>query len=642
MKENQIQTPNAAPERKENEIEVYISGRGSDQHDSESKAKARQKARERRNDVIITPAIPEEVRRQEKRGRHGKLRVAAYCRVSTPNEAQVSSIENQKEYFTNMAAEHDDWGKLMIFADEGVSGTNRRKRKEFNRMIDMAMNGQIDYIVIKDIPRFSRNLVDAVTIARDLRNLEPPVGIFFDALNFSTLREDWDVSLTMMSMTSQWESKAKSDAMNWSYKHRFSEGRLLCPTFYLLGYTTTEDGKIAIVEDEARIIRLMYSMLIVGYSPKEIAQNLTDAKIHTGWHSIDSEGNEVYNTHWNASSVCNVLRNEKYMGGCRCQKGYTVDYIEHKRRINKGKYPTYYIEKHHDPIVTKEVWELAQKILLTSAYLRRGKICRDNLSVIKTGLLRGFVTLNSMRAGFDLWDYFDASDSVGWDEELKEVEISGAFGFEVLRTEFTDNQKSPQMTIDKRHINFNIECNRFFENDEYVELLLHPGELLLAVRSASCDNPNAIRWSDWTGGTCRHINPATGIIPAILYDLMNWNEEWKFKGHARGRRRDGESVLIFDLTETAAFIPKMAYEENGDVRRCGWYGPIFPKDWEGKVVGDTLLENITKCRMHLCDYFDIWDVSADAEEADIRYKTEPISAKEVKMEIDRLREFAVS
>lgn len=625
----------------EEKTEIVISRNSASHRDSESKAKARQKAKEH-NDVIITPAVPIEETRKKKRA---KLRIGAYCRVSTPTEAQVSSIENQIEYFTKLAEKHDDWGRLEIFADEGISGTNRRKRKDFNRMIDKALAGELDYLVVKDVPRFARNTTDAVTIARELRSLDPPVGIYFDAMNFDTLREDWEILLTVMAMTSQMESGVKSAAMLWSYKHRFEEGRLLCPTHFLLGYTTTEDGQIVIVEDEAHVIRLMYSMLIVGYSPKEIAEHLTKAGIRTGWHSVDPDGNIVYNTHWTASSVCGLLRNEKYMGACRGQKTFTVDYVEHKRRINKGRFPTYYIEKHHDPIVTKEVWELAQKILTASVYLRKGKICRSDLTVMKSGLLRGFVPLNAMHAGYDLWDYFDASEAAGWDTELKAIELTGPLRLQVLRSEFTTNQLIPQMTIDKRHINFNLECNRFFYNDEYVEILLHPSELLVALRSASPDNPNAIRWSQWQNGTCRHINPDTGIIPALLYDLMNWNEDWKFNAVGCGRKKDGRSVMIFDLRATAAYIPKIQYDEDGNARQIGWFYPVFPKDWEGEVAGDTLLETITKCRMHLYDFFNEWDVYEPARMAGTGEKTDhiiPVSKEELQNEIDNLRNFAVS
>ena len=638
MKENQIQAEDTPVE---DGVKIFISGRGISQKDSDSKSRARQKAREHR-DVIITPAVPHEQRRKEQRR---KLRVAAYCRVSTPTEAQVSSIENQVEYFQKMIAEHDDWVLAGIFADEGISGTNRKKRKSFNAMIDKAMNGEIDYIVIKDVARFARNTVDAISIARDLRSLDPPVGIYFDTLNRDTLADDWETLLTVLAMSCQLESQTKSAAMLWSYKHRFEEGRLLCPTYYLLGYTTTDDGEIAIVEDEAHIVRLMYSMLIAGYSPKEIAEVLTDARIHTGWHSLDSDGNVVYNTHWTSSAVCAILQNEKFMGAVRGQKTYTVDYIEHKTRKNKGEFPTYYVENHHVPIVTKGVWELAQKILVANAYLRKGKICRSDLTVIKSGLLRGFVPLNALHAGYELWDYFDASDAAGWNTELKEVEITGALSFQVLRTEFTNNQLSPQMTIDNRHINFNLECNRFFEGSEYVELLLHPSELLVAVRSTTKDNPNAIRWSEWAEGRCKHISPDTGVLPSLLYDLMNWNEDWKFKAVGCGRKRDGEAVMIFDLAETAAYIPKMKYEEDGTGKRIGWLHPVFPKDWENKLVGDTLLETLTKCRMHLCDFFDEWDVNVKAEVAgtgDNKDMIVPISSEEIQAEINKLKCYAAS
>ena len=201
------------------------------------------------------------------------------------------------------------------------------------------------------------------------------------------------------------------------------------------------------------------------------------------------------------------------------------------------------------------------------------------------------------------------------------------------------------MTIDRRHINFNLSSNEFFEGSEYVEILLHPGELLVAVRVAEPDSPNAIRWADWKDGSCSHLNPDTGIIPSLLYDLMNWNEDWKFKASGCGRKVGSEAVMIFDLAETAAYIPKMKYDDDGTGKRVGWLHPVFPKDWEDKGTGDTLLDTLTKCRMHLCDFFGEWDVYAEAEKAGIGDKKDlvvPISAREIREEIDKLRQCAVS
>lgn len=166
-------------------------------------------------------------------------RVCAYCRVSTDNDEQLSSFELQQAHYKQLAHDHPNWRLKEIYADEGISGTSLKNRAAFNEMIEACRRGEYDLIVTKSVSRFARNLVDCISLIRMLKNLQPPVGVFFETDNLYTLSENTEFMLSFLATFAQEESVKKSEAMNWSLKQRFKDGKLLTPA--PLGYDRPKD-----------------------------------------------------------------------------------------------------------------------------------------------------------------------------------------------------------------------------------------------------------------------------------------------------------------------------------------------------------------------------------------------------------------
>lgn len=607
--------------------------------DSPAKAKARKKATEQSNKpVIITPAKSEkELRNAKGRPRTGeKLRVAAYCRVSTPSENQVQSIENQKAHFDDYVSKHEDWELVGIYADEGITGTSRKKRKSFNAMIEACHRGEIDMILIKDVARYARNIVDSLSVARELRSLNPPVGIYFETLDLNTLRPDYETLLSIMTTCTQLESTQKSESMKWSYRHRFENGRFPCPTYYLLGYDSDEEGRMIINDEEAKTVRVIFFAYCLGFSVESIAESLTKAHRRTGWKGKDAEGNIVYNTHWSRHAVIKILENERYCGDVRGQKTYTENALTHRKLKNNGEYPSYFQEGHHEGIVTHEVFEMAQRILKSEPFRSREKMESINLTVVKKGLLKGFILLNTFAASSNYREYMELCEAVdGKEENIDSIEIPKIAGFYSLRSEFSRQRSPVRITLTGKKITPGRGLLQLMDGVEYFELLLHPTEHLLAVRKSDKENPNAVRWARWRDGELKQINASTGSMSETIYDLMDWERDWKFSCEGYHRSRGRDTVVLFDLTDTIAYVPIYSYSEAAQrYRISGWNEPIFPYHWKDSIYGENFIDRITKCRMHMVDYFGIWDIYAKA--LPVKRKSNPVSMAEYRETLNAL------
>lgn len=503
-------------------------------------------------------------------------------------------------------------------------------------MIRRCKDGQIDRIVIKDVTRYARNVVDSLSVARELRELNPPVGIIFEGLNFDTLQDNYEIYLIILSVVAQMDSQQKSEVMKWSVRRRFEEGHFLCPTNNLLGYMTVDD-QMVIEPEGAKTVRLIYYMFLAGYPASEIAERMTAAKRRTGWLRKDSEGRDVYNTRWSPGSVMNILRNERYSGDIRAQKTYTVSYLTHEKRRNCGEMPSYWQEDHHEGIVSREVYAIAQKIIASNRYSGKDTHYSLSLSVIPEGLLRGFVPLNRAWAGSDLEEYLGVSDAAGWNlDERRSVRLSPTHQFEVLRAEYTQNQATPTLTFTEKHIYANNLCRSMMGNVEYVEFLIHPRERLLAIRASSAGQSNAVRWARRDDDGWKALTFTSGIIPGLIYELMNWEAGWKFKARGQYRIKGQEAILIFSLVETAAYIPIIQVDQYGEDRFIGWNQPIYPYEWRRQLVGPLLASAIASARMHLVDYFDVWDVQALASRPQAYERKRPLSKEEIQEEIEAL------
>jgi len=292
------------------------------------------------------------------------LRVAAYCRVSTDQEAQAGSYELQVQYYTDLIHKNPAWEFVDIYADEGISGTNIMHRKEFQRMIADCVAGKIDLIITKSISRFARNTLDCLSHARQLKQLTPPVAIFFENEGINTTDRNTEAMLALLSSVAQGESENKSEAIKWACRNRFSRGIPLTPTWALLGYDKDEDGNMVIVEDEAEVVRLIYESYISGENCREIAERLTSLGIPT------VKGLKA----WPPGSVYCILRNEKYFGDVLMQKTVTPDCLSHRSIKNTGQERQYVMHDHHPAIVSEADWRLVQKLLKTRRFEQRRKV----------------------------------------------------------------------------------------------------------------------------------------------------------------------------------------------------------------------------------------------------------------------------
>ncbi len=343
-----------------------------------AKAERVQKAFSEPSRVEIIPA-ESELRPKEER----KQRVAAYCRVSTDQEAQTMSYTLQVEHYTKTITHNDAWDFVGVYADEGITGTCTIKRKEFQRMVEDCKAGKIDMVITKDIRRFARNTLDMISTVRLLKHLNPPVAIYFEDEGLNTLDRRNEATLAILSSVAQGESENKSEAIKWSLARRFANGLPLCPTFALLGYTTDDLGNMTIVGEEAETVRFIYSSYLKGISSPAIADKLTSDGIQT------VTGKAV----WSAGSVMNILRNEKYCGDVVMQKTYTPDCLTHKVEKNRGQMRQYKMRDHHPAIVSRADWEKAQGII-DSGGIRKRKINiaakPAKVTIIKKGVLRGY------------------------------------------------------------------------------------------------------------------------------------------------------------------------------------------------------------------------------------------------------------
>lgn len=284
--------------------------------------------------------------------------VAAYCRVSTDNEDQANSFESQQRYFKEYIEKHPDWKLYGIFADEGVSGTSTQKRKEFKRMIDCACSGEIDLILTKEISRFARNTLDSIAYTRLLK--EHGVGVIFMNDNINTLDPDAELRLTIMSSIAQDEIRRTSERVKWGQQRRMEQGVVFGRD--MLGYDV-KNGKMTINEEGAKIVRLIYHKYVnEGKGTHVIARELREEGICP-----------MRVQQWNNTVILRVIRNEKYCGDLVQKKTITLNYLNHKKKYNHGEEEFVIIRNHHEPIISREMFDKANQIADGRALSQEGK-----------------------------------------------------------------------------------------------------------------------------------------------------------------------------------------------------------------------------------------------------------------------------
>jgi len=273
-------------------------------------------------------------------------RVAAYCRVSTDKDDQVNSLESQKRYFREYIERNPFWELSEVYVDEGITGTSTKKRHAFNRMMADAQRRAFDLIVTKEISRFARNTLDSILYTRKLKELG--IGVIFMNDNINTLDADAELRLTIMSSIAQEESRKTSDRVKWGQKRRMEQGVVFGRD--MLGYDV-RGGKLSINEEGAEIVRLIFHKFVnEDKGTHVIARELREAGIKTA----------TYMKQWTNTVILRVLRNEKYCGDLTQKKTFTPNYLNHEKKYNRGEEEFVTLYDHHEPIISRELFEKAQ------------------------------------------------------------------------------------------------------------------------------------------------------------------------------------------------------------------------------------------------------------------------------------------
>lgn len=320
-----------------------------------------------------------------------KVRVAAYCRVSTAEEAQVGSFEMQVQHFQSVIDNNPNYELVKIYTDEGISGTSVDKRKGFQEMIEDACAGKIDLILTKSISRFGRNIVDILTTLRRLSDLNPPVAVNFESEGINTSDGKNKLIISILSALAELESQQKSIAIKEGIRYRMQEGLYKYSVKNTIGYYRDYSGRVKIEPAEAEIVRYIFDSFTEGASPREIAESLTEQGIRS------PKGMD----YWRQATIKSILRNEKYCGDVRYQKTYSKDYLTHKTAKNRNILPQWYWENDHPAIIKREQWNRAQELLDAGNWRKSSKPLeamkkKFTVAKVKSGVLRGYFLLDMM------------------------------------------------------------------------------------------------------------------------------------------------------------------------------------------------------------------------------------------------------
>ena len=283
------------------------------------------------------------------KGAQKHQRVAAYCRVSTDSEEQITSYEAQKAYYTQKIEENPDWELAGIFADKGLSGTSMKKRENFNKMIAACKKGKIDTILTKSLSRFARNTVDCLETVRMLK--ANGIGVIFEKENINTLTESSEFLITLFSGFAQAESESLSKNIIWGKEESKKAGKVPFQYKKLLGYRKGPDGKPEIDPQEAETVRRIYRRYLDGCSLSQIQQELEADRVPTA-QAIQR---------WSYQVIRNILTNERYIGDAMLGKTFTTDCISKRVKKNNGERGQSYVRNNHPAIIPREMFYRVQE-----------------------------------------------------------------------------------------------------------------------------------------------------------------------------------------------------------------------------------------------------------------------------------------
>ena len=561
------------------------------------KDQRKQKIRERYKgtgdeNLDCIPAVP----REDFYKSETKKRVCAYCRVSTDDPNQTSSYELQKNYYEDMINQKDNWELVDIYADEGISGTSLNHRDSFVRMIGDCKEGKIDLIVTKSVSRFARNILDCIGYVRELKALDPPVGVFFETESIYTLDDKSEMALSFIATLAQEESHSKSEIMNASIEMRFKKGIFLTPV--LLGYDHDENGDLVINESEAATVRFIFYSYLYGYSTSQIADALTEL----------GRATKKGNTYWSAGSVYQALTNERYCGDLLARKTFTPNYLDHKSKKNRHDRNQYRKKMHHEGVISREDFFAVQKLIRASKYGNKGYY--PELKVVKNGVLAGFVTVHPKWAAFTEDDYYLASEKVT--EGIAKIPSNPArmtiekgsvdlSGYEWVRRAFFSPIGQIEVTFFPDHLVFNNTSVNKMPDIHKIELLVMPHKRLMAVRVADGKSRYGMVWSrKKEDHVVSNVISGKVYLPA-LYNIFGWMQGSQYKVAGTFQQNKEDRFLLFDMNEAIRIVvedPDETGDDSGSVPKRSKRVREYPDSWKDtfgeKYYSSQLMNDVLK------------------------------------------------
>ena len=482
-------------------------------------------------------------------------RVAVYARVSTKSLDQTSSIENQTRYYRDKIAKNPNWELVEIYKDEGKSGTSKRGRKEFQRMLEDAYAQKFDLILCASVSRFARNVADFLEEITNLKVKNPahPVGVYFETEHVYTLDERDADKLDLQAMFADWESRNKSRRMILSYDQRIFTCQF--PVKDLLGFRHTRTGKYVMIPEEAKTVRVACLGLFCGYSADEVAKILTEKQRPT----------LTGNTKWTAAMVLSLFKNERRWGDLLARKSVVLDYKKKKVAKNDGIREGAFVENHHTGIVSPEIARAVRYLYPNGTRLNGVQ----DIKVIQSGSLRGFINVNPYWSAVNNKVFLDLCGGAYEPEELEQIRHESRILSGEERSNLRDLSLSeyevpygiyflkanmPSMTLSKKEIRFNHACFRKMKECSHIEVLYHPIYQMIAIRA--CDEPTdtSLCWKKDNGKPKGQFR--TVAFMNALYERMNWIDELRFQFRGVFRERGDSRILFFSLDEPRILQPK--------------------------------------------------------------------------------------
>lgn len=272
------------------------------------------------------------------------VNVAAYARVSTNGAEQLASLSAQVSYYSRLIQSTPGWAYAGVFTDEGVTGTSMKSRQGLADLMNAARAGKIDLVLCKSISRLARNTVDLLATVRELKDLG--VAVRFERERIDTLSADGELLLTLLASFAQEESRSLSQNVKWAIRNRYKNGGT--NSFVVYGYSWA-DGEFTIIDDEAKIVRLLFANYLEGISPEKTAAILNGQGVRS------RGGGRFY-----GSVFRRMLENERYKGCQMLQKMYRPAIQAPNRALNDGELPRYWVEQALPPIIDKSVFDAVQ------------------------------------------------------------------------------------------------------------------------------------------------------------------------------------------------------------------------------------------------------------------------------------------